>query len=491
MAAVVGTNKTSGNAGVGSTATTASITPTNSLFYLLSVFAKDLSAADRTPTATHAGGLSWVQVAHKAGTNGYNLTVFRAMKSSGLSAGTCGLDFGGNNQAIIVWSIDEFSGTDITGADGAGAVIQSASNSSAGATSLTVTLGAFGSANNATFGAIGHGSDEGSAPGTGFTELSEPHATSAAAAGMEAEWRADNDTTVDASWTATVEATGIALEIAVVSSSPQIVGRSPSIRAPRGLANRPRSFSMLGSTSRWDASAGLASGTGVAADASTSIVATAGCATGTGAAGTAGANVQPNAGNAAGTGISYTAKTAIVSTAGNAAGTGSAGTAASKVQPNSGNAAGTGAAATASTSLAPGSGAGVGTGAAGAASSQVTPTGGNAAASGTASGASTAVVATAGAASGTGTAYPPSDSDTPVAGLATGTGTAYDATVSIAPTPQTAAGTGTAFDAGEMVTPPTTTVGGGPGISGRRGGWTEPADYTDILRDDEELLLIG
>lgn len=492
MAAVAGTNKTSGTAGVGSTATTASITPTNNLFYLLSVFAVDVGGLDRTPTATHAGGLSWVQVAHKAGSSGNNLTVFRAMKSSGLSAGTCGIDFGGNNQGVICWSIDEFSGTNTTGTDGSGAVVQSASNSSAAATSLTVTLAAFGSLSNATFGAIGHGSNEASTPGSGFTELSEPHAADVSSGGMEVEWRADNATSVDASWTVNIPATGIALEIAVaVANVPVIAGRSPSIRVPRGLANRPRTFLMLGSTSRWDASAGLASGTGAAANASTAIIATAGCATGTGAAGTAAANVQPNAGNAAGTGTAFGASEAIVSTAGNAAGTGAANTAAAKVQPAAGLATGTGAAASASVLTAPGAGLASGTGASYAATPTLAPNSGLASGTGSSGGSSSLLVVPGGLASGTGTAYQAAEAESISAIGAAGTGSAYNATVSLAPSAQTASGTGTAFDAGEMVTPTTTQVGGGPGISGRRGGWTEPADYTDILRDDEELVLIG
>lgn len=208
---------------------TASHTPSNDTLYILTVIGYDTGNADRTPTATHAGGLTWVQVAHThvsdaVNSRDLNITVFRAMKSSGLSAGTTTITYT-TAQATLLWSIDQFSGIDITGTDGAGAVIQSATNAITTGTSIAVTLSAFGSASNGAFQANSHDiatSNEGTAPGSGWTELADMQDNGGAgfqALNGETEWRADNDTSADATWATSCNgAVAIAVEIAAAAA---------------------------------------------------------------------------------------------------------------------------------------------------------------------------------------------------------------------------------------------------------------------------------
>jgi hypothetical protein len=182
---------------------TSSITPTANRLVLAAVGSDKGSSGAVSPTLSGCG-LTWVLVA-EVGTGGpaFVLSVFRALGTP--SAGAVTIDYGGVNQASCWWSINEFDGEDLTGTNGSGAVVQSVTNTGT-TTSLTVTLAAFGSANNATYGAffLIYASGTGTiAGGSGFTLIDQvhddPHGDS-----LGTEWRSDNSTTVDASWTGAV-----------------------------------------------------------------------------------------------------------------------------------------------------------------------------------------------------------------------------------------------------------------------------------------------
>ncbi len=210
--AITATLKTSGSSASNATSyATASITPTASRLLLLSVANNVFSGTATTPTATGGGGLTWVQVTTVA-SGTYRTTLFRAMKPSGLTSGTVTIDFAGATQQRCAWSITEFASMITAGTDGAGAIIQSGVTSAATGTTGLVTLGAFTATENATFGAFGRALEEVSAPGSGFTELSDSQ-VSAEALSLETEWRNDNDTTVDATWSTSSRWMGIGVEI--------------------------------------------------------------------------------------------------------------------------------------------------------------------------------------------------------------------------------------------------------------------------------------
>ena len=205
--------------------TTASITPSANLLVLAKVFTQN-GVGINTPTLT-GNGLTWVKILEIRDTGDSQvLAIFRAMGASP-SAGQVTIDCGGQTAIGCYWSISEFAGIDTSGTDGSGAIVQSASARSEDTTDtgITVTLGAFGSANNATYGAI-RNSGVTVAPGTGFTEISE---TTGDSGWLEVEWRADNDTSVDWSWASTLSskiAVGIEIKAAVTDLS---INKSESI----------------------------------------------------------------------------------------------------------------------------------------------------------------------------------------------------------------------------------------------------------------------
>lgn len=197
----------------GTSATTASISPTGNALVLCDVVNIDSDfSAPATPTVS-GNGLTWVQVATLTHVNiGPNdlvrITRFRAMgasPSSGTVTISCGV-----NQSAIAYSIYEITGVDTSGTNGSGAVVQTVTNDSADAAvgSLTVTLAAFGSANNMAIGAFAYGGDTSDfAVGSGFTLIHEP-----SGATLFTEYKL-NDTTVDASNSTSQPLAGIASEI--------------------------------------------------------------------------------------------------------------------------------------------------------------------------------------------------------------------------------------------------------------------------------------
>lgn len=168
------------------------------------------SAAATTPnTPTLAGnGITWASVVTVTFGGVVRLTYFRGLVAAP-TAGTVTIDFGGQTQSHCLYSFAEFAGVDTSGTDGSGAVVQSASNSTGGATSLTVTLAAFATAANATDGGFFWDSGGVGTVGSGFTILGQ--ASGERSGGSE--WRNDNDTTVDMSWAGAIAALGVAVEL--------------------------------------------------------------------------------------------------------------------------------------------------------------------------------------------------------------------------------------------------------------------------------------
>ncbi len=214
-AAVTKTDLTSGASHiVASSATTASITPGANRLVLAKIASNRGASIPVAPTLS-GNGLTWVQIATEVvGINQTTrrITLFRAMGASP-SSGAVTIDFAGEVQDDCNWSIAEFDSVDTSGTNGSGAIVQLVTSPADNQSSLTVTLAAFGSANNATFGAfsVNTGGDT-LTVGTGFTAI---HDMDDMWGGLHSktEWRADNDTTVDMSSSVTPRWAGIAVEI--------------------------------------------------------------------------------------------------------------------------------------------------------------------------------------------------------------------------------------------------------------------------------------
>ena len=214
--AIVGSHLTTNNVASGDPHTTASITPTGNSLVLAFI---RIGATGITVSSVTGNSLTWVQVTTLDDGNNA-IFVFRALGASP-TTGAVTIDL--SAAAICAWSIVEFSGVTTSGTNGSGAVVQSATNVNVSTTSLTVTLGAFSDAGNATTGGFYYASAtlRTMTEGTGFTVLG--NVSTDTIGGIISEWKATNDTSVDASISGTATfMMGVALEITDVS--PPVAG---------------------------------------------------------------------------------------------------------------------------------------------------------------------------------------------------------------------------------------------------------------------------
>lgn len=198
--------------------TTASVTPTANALVLLATVAtrNSTSCVDNDVVSVTGNSLTWANIDRQcfssAGTPVHTVELWRTMGASP-STGTIDFSFGGTSQIDAAWAVIECTGVDTSGTNGSGAVVQSAKNLIEPGTSLTVTLGAFGDANNATLGVFGTADNAAITEGSGFTELAEQLVSDAGFdIGLQVEWKTSNDTSVDASF-ASIDAGGVAIEI--------------------------------------------------------------------------------------------------------------------------------------------------------------------------------------------------------------------------------------------------------------------------------------
>lgn len=186
---------------------TASISPSANKLVLVTVFSEAGTAS--APTVTGAS-MTWTQIDTQA-QSGRRVTVFRSLNASP-GSGALTIDFGANTQDNIMWTVEEFTGMDITGTNGSGAIVQVTKNTVSGGTALTVTLAAFSNVNNATYGAFGIGVSTTSTAGSGFSKVGDQGVGNNR---MTTEFKDTNDTSVDITWAdiATDDSGGIAIEI--------------------------------------------------------------------------------------------------------------------------------------------------------------------------------------------------------------------------------------------------------------------------------------
>lgn len=198
---------------------TASISPGANKLILATVVSRTGITADPNQPTLSGNGLTWVAIASvvfdNTSSSRRRVTLFRAMGASP-STGAVTIDFGGQTQTACDWNIEEVSGMDTSGTNGSGAIVQSATNfdnaTGTPVSTLTVTLSAFSNTNNATFGAFGYGGTGTSTAGSGFTKLGDVM-DGETSIRLTTEFRSDNDTSVDISYSAAGEIGGIAIEI--------------------------------------------------------------------------------------------------------------------------------------------------------------------------------------------------------------------------------------------------------------------------------------
>lgn len=248
----------------GASSTTASITPGSNKLILLTVDQRTGITADpNQPTAT-GNGLTWVVVNSivydTTSSSRKRVTVLRALGASP-SSGAVTIDFGGQNNTDVHWTIEEVSDTDTSGTNGSGAIVQSVTNKdeTGTASSLTVTLAAFSNTANATFGGFGLSTETGYAVGSGFT-LGGTANSIAGSARVISEWKASNDTGVDITMTGSLVG-GIGIEIKgapiftedLNDYQPNTTsGQTVSVFSRRLVSGDPSTYNFtLGASGRW------------------------------------------------------------------------------------------------------------------------------------------------------------------------------------------------------------------------------------------------
>lgn len=201
--------------------TASSYTPAANRLVIAAVLNSKGASAD-TPTGA-GNGLTWVQIATLPfSSNRRRLTIFRAMGASPTN-GAFTADFAGATQTGCAISITEFAGVDTSGTNGSGAVVQNATNTGTAVSSLTVTLAAFGSANNGAYAAFGAVATVAITHDSGWSEIHDISFTPPSGA-LETQWIATNDTSaVGTMSSGTADMGGIAIEIKAAA----VAGENP------------------------------------------------------------------------------------------------------------------------------------------------------------------------------------------------------------------------------------------------------------------------
>lgn len=230
LAAISCTILTSGSDGTNATNyTTASVTPGSSRLILLATLTTRNTAndcANNDISSVTGNGLTWVAVNKQCFSvttaPTHTVEIWRSMGGSP-STGTINFNVSSAGQLNSAWAVIECSGVDTSGTSGSGAVAQSAINKVEPGTSLTVTLGAFSGASNATLGVFGLANNDVITQGSGFTQLTNPQlADGGNNISLQVQWTAGNDTSVDATFSS-YDAGGVAVEL-IASPEDEISG---------------------------------------------------------------------------------------------------------------------------------------------------------------------------------------------------------------------------------------------------------------------------
>jgi hypothetical protein len=202
-ATITHTLRTSGNNAVNQKIyTTAAIAPGPNTLVTIAVLSHRSYGAI-SPTITGGGMSTWTQVASvdfdTLSLPLRRLTIFRAL-SAAPGSGPITITFTAN-VSNCQWIVSQWDGVETSGVNGAGAIVQTGSNRANAVNGLTVTLGAFGNANNVAYGAFGVNKNVPAiAPGAGFTKIDEQPSGENTPGDLLTEW-AVNRSTINATWT--------------------------------------------------------------------------------------------------------------------------------------------------------------------------------------------------------------------------------------------------------------------------------------------------
>lgn len=222
-----------------------SFTPAHDLLYLLAVVHSDAAPETTVPTVATTTNLNFVQVGSSMpfstiASPGLRLTLFRAMKSSGLVNGTFTVTLADSGTGCAARLI-QVSGVVTTGTDGADAILNVSTNSNNASANPSVTLGAFDDAGNATILFLGTNTATVPTGGTGITVIS--HSTYGTPTGsVAAAWNPANDTAPDLVLASSAWA---AIAVELVAEGGLLEWISPRAAAPGWLFDAAQATSPL------------------------------------------------------------------------------------------------------------------------------------------------------------------------------------------------------------------------------------------------------
>lgn len=221
--AIAVSNLTSGSStSAGSIFNYGQIAPTSNDLILMSISARRSDSTQPVAPTVTGNGLTWVEGTEvyydQDSTTRKSLFIFRALGNTTAGSGT--ISFGTQSISAFNVIVDDVSGIDTSGANGAGAIVQAViKNDTTGtAAGLSITLAAFSGTDNSTYGAFANDAPNPWVPGVGYTQKGS--ATSASVDIMT-EFEVANNTTVNGTFTniAGVRVGGIGMELKVVASA--------------------------------------------------------------------------------------------------------------------------------------------------------------------------------------------------------------------------------------------------------------------------------
>lgn len=208
--AITATTLTSNHSATNATSyATASISPTAGSVQIAVICANQSFGSAHSATVS-----GWTEISTGPTFNtSYTIQAFWALTSG---AQTITFNYGANSMTSAIWCVQEFAGVDAVAP-----IRNPGTVTGVAATSATpsITLGAFSSAANGTFGVFAQDGLTTSTPGTGFTELFDfQHSESFDNRTLTSEWRADNSTTVGVTFSGANHYGGVACELVAAAA---------------------------------------------------------------------------------------------------------------------------------------------------------------------------------------------------------------------------------------------------------------------------------
>ncbi len=170
--------------------TTGAVSPAPNALVTVAVLTHQSSSAAPSPALSGGGMTTWevvATVAYNGATPLDRLTIYRAMSATpGSGPITISSTVTVSN---CQWIVSQWTGVDVSGTNGAGAIVQTAAASGTAVTTLTAALGDFAGATDVAYGVFGVATNTAAViPGSGFTTIDQQPSGESTIGDLFAEW---------------------------------------------------------------------------------------------------------------------------------------------------------------------------------------------------------------------------------------------------------------------------------------------------------------